>query len=230
MQKQKINLLYLVMQNTYEDIETAIFNDITLLEKESIDKISASKTLVPKIDLLLKKHHFSLEDLTFLGVNKGPGPFTTLRVVITTANALNFAADIPLVGIDGLDAIAQEYKDIVWPITVILLNAYNNDVYYAIQYNDNIEKGWKNIEELLKQLKLQFPDDKVRFIGNAANLFSSLIKEVFGNFEYIQEPTPQTSSIEQIAKMALENWKNKQGIVEQILPVYLKDAVKIKIN
>lgn len=218
------------MQNTYENIEIALFNNVLLLEKEVIDKINASKNLVPKIDMLLKNNNISPQDLAFIGVNKGPGPFTTLRVVITTANALNFALAIPLIGIDGLDAIITEYEDIKWPVTVALLNAYNNDVYYAIESNKQIQKGWKNIQELIDQLKSQFINTKIRFIGNGANLFSSLIKENFDTFAYIQEPTPQTCSIEQIAKMSLINWQNKQNITEQVLPLYLKDAVKIKVN
>src|SRR3990170_4281291 len=135
--------LFLSIQNTYEAIEIALFKDDQLVAALKEDKSRASKELIPLIAYLLLRARITMKDLAFIAVNQGPGPFTTLRVVIATVNGLSFATNVPLVGIDSLDAFLEEYKNSEHP-TIILLNAFNNDVYYAIKKVDDPkpEKGY----------------------------------------------------------------------------------------
>ncbi|MDR3646932.1 MAG: tRNA (adenosine(37)-N6)-threonylcarbamoyltransferase complex dimerization subunit type 1 TsaB [Candidatus Babeliales bacterium] len=223
MQEQKINhIQYIAIQNTYEEIEVGLYNNDQLLGKINIHKNEASKTLLIHIEILLTLHSLKINNLSFIGVNKGPGPFTTLRTVIASVNALNFATHIPLIGVDGLYAFISEYQDTNWPVTVVMLNAFNNDVYYAIKHDDQIETGAKNINVLLQELK---SNQKIRFMGNGTKLFETQIKETFGDLAYIPEPNPNTCSIDSVAKLAYQKWLKKE-IQEQILPLYLKDAIK----
>lgn len=228
MQKQKIDsTLYLVLQNNYEEIQIALYQSQYCIGKKIINKTYASKDLINSLDELLNENGLIIQDIAFIGVNQGPSPFTTLRVVIATANALNFGTDIPLIAIDGLEAFIEENKNM--PVTTVaLLNAYNNDVYFAIYDQVNpIEKGWQNITEFLSYLKVRFPNEKIKFIGNGTDLFKKEISELF-NLELLKEPNPQSCSIEQIAKMTYQKWLSQEDIVEQLVPMYLKDAVKLK--
>src|SRR5688572_29545137 len=96
--------IFLALQNTYHLIEVAVCNEDSIIESVTIDKVHASKELLPIINKLLMRHNFTLQSLSFLTINQGPGPFTTLRVVITTANGISFATGLPLIGVDGLIA------------------------------------------------------------------------------------------------------------------------------
>lgn len=49
----------------------------------------------------LKEHGLTVHDLTGLGVRRGPGSFTGLRIGITMWNTLGDALNIPLVGTAG---------------------------------------------------------------------------------------------------------------------------------
>jgi len=228
MQEQKINTeFFLAIQNTYEEIEVALFNQNQFINKISIHKNEASKNLLKEIENLLNTNHIKTNDLSFIAVNKGPGPFTTLRVVITTANAINFARATPLIEVNGLEAFQEEMGDAKFPVTVILLNAFNNDVYYAISSNELNKIGYKNIKLLLEELKEQFNNQQIRFLGNGTTLFANEIKTIFNNNAFIPENIQQTCSIEQIAKTGYKKWKNKE-ILEQIVPLYLKDAISLK--
>jgi tRNA threonylcarbamoyladenosine biosynthesis protein TsaB len=230
MQKQKIDLptLYLVLQSSYDDIQLALYHEEQILGKKTINKIYASRDLILNIDFLLNENQLTIQNLSFLIVNQGPGPFTTLRVVVSTANALNFSGNLPLIGVDGLDAIINEFKNENFPITIALLNAFNNDVYYAIYHDNIIEKGWKNIGLLLSELKSAFPLINIRFIGNGADIFKNEITQSLGNFAYFQDPNPKICSIEQIAKIGYEKWKDKSDIYPELNPLYLKEAIKLK--
>jgi len=57
-----------------------------------------SKELLPNIDKLLKQEKVKLTELKLVVVNLGPGSFTGLRVGISTANALGYGLNIPVIG------------------------------------------------------------------------------------------------------------------------------------
>lgn len=226
MQKQKIDCIYyLVLQNTYENIEVALYEKDKFLQKEQLNKIDACKNLILLLDSICKNNNVGINDLSFLGINKGPGPFTTLRVVITTANAINFATKIPLIGIDGLQALLNEKQDKNYSVNIAMLNAYNNDVYFAIKTEFNVDEGCMNIQKLLTKIKDEFSDNKIRFIGNGSILFENEIKKLFGGNVFISKTNLKTSSIEQIAKESYKNWKENKNLINQIIPLYLKGPI-----
>ena len=154
-------------------------------------------------------------------MNQGPGPFTSLRVIITTANGLSFATKKPLIGINGIEQFLKEFHDPEWPYTVALLNAYHNDVYYAIEQDGTcIQTGAKNIDVLLDELALD--KTPVRLIGNGVDLYKKTILKKLGDKAYLQEPMPQHVSLKQIGKAAFARWQKQEDLTEQLLPLYLK--------
>lgn len=222
---------FLSIQNTYTHIEMALFQEDQLINWVSEDKLRASKQFVPLMSHLLQEHCIKFSDLSFLAVNQGPGPFTTLRVVIASVNGLSYATKIPLVGIDALDALLLEHENPEYPRTIALLNAFNQEVYFAISVPElsTAYKGYKNIHALLQELQSVLPERSIRFIGNAAELYRKDIESVLGSRVYIPSPTPQTSSIAQIGTMGLQQWHRQENVVQELYPLYLKQAVATPI-
>ena len=58
--------------------------------------------------------------LRALGVSRGPGSYTGVRVGITVARVLSYALDIPIVGVDALDVLAYEHADRGLPVRPFL--------------------------------------------------------------------------------------------------------------
>lgn len=214
-------MFFISIQSTYDAVELALFNDSTFIDSRSISKLHASKLLILTLEELLATHQQTISNIQFIATNQGPGPFTTLRVVIASVNGLSFATQIPLIGIDGLDAFVQEYQNPSYPKTVILLNAFNFDVYFAIQ-NKVLIKGYKNIDLLLSELQKQFPQDTLRFLGNATELYRHKIQDQFGPLAFIPDLLPLTCSVKQIGLMGLQYWQQQEGLSQQLLPLYLK--------
>lgn len=213
---------FLSMQSTYQDVEVALFHDQNLLEHTRITKTKSSADLMPAILNLLQKHALSFAALSFIAVNQGPGPFTTLRVVIATANGISFATKLPLVGVDGLDAILKEQFSQEHPITVALLNAFNNDAYFGIDTGTAQEIGSSNIDQFLSTLISRYPEQRIRFIGNGVSLFKPKIEQLFGTRALIAQPIPEYCSLNMISTLALDKWKQREGLQNQLLPLYLK--------
>jgi tRNA threonylcarbamoyladenosine biosynthesis protein TsaB len=218
---------YLSIQNTYTHVEMALFQDSQMINWVAEDKLRASKNFVLLISGLLQEHCIKFSDLSFLAVNQGPGPFTTLRVVIASVNGLSYATKVPLVGVDALDALLIEHESNAYSHTIALLNAFNQDVYFGISTRgmSNSPKGYKNIDIFLSELQALIPDQAIRFIGNGAELYHKEISAAFGPRAYIPTPMPQTASVQQIGIMGLHQWDKQENVTYELYPLYLKQAI-----
>ena len=75
--------------------------------QDTIDKVKVVKKPYKQSELLLKTINDLLEsqskelaDLTGIIVVSGPGAFSALRIGVTTANALAYSLNIPVVGVE----------------------------------------------------------------------------------------------------------------------------------
>lgn len=62
-----------------------------------------AKGLLSYLQSQLEAQHKTWKDLTGLGVFKGPGSFTGLRIGITVLNTISYSESIPIVGETGED-------------------------------------------------------------------------------------------------------------------------------
>ena len=70
--------------------------------------VGSARTLAPAIEQLLAEQRVRPDQLELIAIGTGPGSFTGLRVGITTAKTLAYALGCGIVGVDTLDAIAQQ--------------------------------------------------------------------------------------------------------------------------
>lgn len=214
---------FLTIQNTYHEIQLALFQDTKIIDKVEANKIAASKMLIPLAASLLSKNNLPISQLKFIAASIGPGPFTTLRTVLSSVNGLSFATHVPLIGIDALDAMIQEGKNPNTTAQVVLLNAFNQDVYFAIETTPHdIQKGCMNIAAFLTHLEKTVRQGSLLFRGNGVALHQTLIAQSFGSRAQFPDPIPETASIETVGLMALEHWNQQAGLTQQLLPIYLK--------
>ncbi len=82
--------------DTSDNQKTIVKLDNDQLEKPTGE--DKSQQVLILIDELLKKHRQTLNDLTEIEVNVGPGSFTGLRVGLSVANTLGWALKIPVNG------------------------------------------------------------------------------------------------------------------------------------
>lgn len=219
--ENRMSLFFLAVQATYTSLEVGIYLDQQQLAIKQLEKTS-SNLLIDTIDALLKEHDLLLANLPFIAINLGPAPFTSLRVALATMNGIAFSSGIKLVGVDGLRTFAQAQSSSSFPANAFLLNAFNNDVYYAIELPDtNLEIGCAPIDDVLSRIAKKGAQSW-RFMGNGALLFKEKIDSQFKGSTI--ETEPMYPSLQSIARQAFFSWQRKEFIIEQALPLYLKEA------
>src|SRR5271170_8040917 len=102
---------YIILQYPYESIQIALCKNGSILEQITEHKFNAIRSTIPNIQILLQKHNLTLADIACIGVNIGPGPYNTLRALLTMANGIHFAAKTPLISANALELLSQEYPE-----------------------------------------------------------------------------------------------------------------------
>jgi tRNA threonylcarbamoyladenosine biosynthesis protein TsaB len=80
--------------------------EVVLAASELRSERRHAEDVTPMIDFVVKRAGLGLNELAAVAVNVGPGIFTGMRVGIASAQALAYALSLPLVGVDGLAAMA----------------------------------------------------------------------------------------------------------------------------
>ena len=68
---------------------------------------AASQLILPQIQVLLESAKVKLNELDGIAFGAGPGAFTGVRVACGVAQGLGFGANVPVVGVNTLHAVAQ---------------------------------------------------------------------------------------------------------------------------
>ena len=83
------------------------------------------------IESVLAEAGASREELSLIGVDIGPGRFTSLRVGLGTAKGLALGLGLPIVGVSSLRVLARAIEGDAARVRVPVMNAYRGDVFAA---------------------------------------------------------------------------------------------------
>ncbi len=151
-----------------------------LAEITTDSKKTHSQTLLPMIDEVLRKCEYSVADMDFIAISKGPGSFTGLRIGSATAKGMAFAADKKIVEVGTLEAMAYGVSDME-AIICPLIDARNKNVFtgfYKIKEDGALEEIDEQqaitLDEAIDKLNGY---DKVVLLGDGADAYKEELKE-----------------------------------------------------
>ena len=125
-------MLILAFETSAKAASVALLEDGKLLgESYQNTGLTHSQTIMVMAEDLLKQCGRTVSDLTALGVANGPGSFTGIRIGVSAAKGLAFAADKPAVGVSTLAAMA---RNVAWMdgLVVCAMDARRQQVYNAL--------------------------------------------------------------------------------------------------
>jgi tRNA threonylcarbamoyladenosine biosynthesis protein TsaB len=89
---------------------------------------ATSQLILPQIQLLLDTANLKLDDLDGIAFGAGPGAFTGVRIACGVAQGLGFGANLPVVGVSTLLALAEASGE---DNVIACLDARMGEIYHA---------------------------------------------------------------------------------------------------
>lgn len=203
---------YLIVQYPYNSVQIALCSKGIIIEQKTVHKYDAVSLTIPTIQELLYAQGISLQDLAFLGVNVGPGPYNTLRSILTMINGISNVTGIPIVAVSALDALFLETNE---RNTSIILQAFQGHIFYAIKTDSSIIKTSSTIEDYLHAIEQQATEITVH--GNAVEIYRKDLTKIKNIV--IPEKIIPFNSLETLAALTFQKASTKD-FVTQAMPVY----------
>lgn len=120
-------------------------------------------------------------DLQAIAISKGPGSYTGLRIGVSTAKGLCYALDIPLIGIDTIEAMASGFTESFnipdSSLLIPMLDARRMEVYTGIYQKDLsiVESVCAKIVD--KDSFNEYNDQSLFLFGDGADKFRALFAD-----------------------------------------------------
>lgn len=198
-------------------------NGDLIVKKESSEEKSHAALLTVFIEDILKRAGIKAASLDAVAVSKGPGSYTGLRIGVSAAKGIAYAAEIPLIAVPTPELMyhgvrASGEYDYYCP----MIDARRMEVYTAVY--DNKGNEIKSISaEIVRENTFDdiLSRGRVLFFGDGAEKCSKIVNHpsAFFNESF-------RISSEYMCKPALEAFNNKNfEDVAYFEPFYLKDFI-----
>ena len=122
----------LALETSAKAVSAAVSEDGKILCSGYQDTgLTHSRTLMPIVEHILKNTGLTAADMDAIAVAAGPGSFTGIRIGVSAAKGLAFAADKPAVGVSTLAAMARNVA-FCDGLVVCAMDARRQQVYNAL--------------------------------------------------------------------------------------------------
>lgn len=122
----------LALETAAKAVSAAVTEDGKVLASGYQDTgLTHSRTLMPIVEGLLKNTDMTVADMDAIAVSAGPGSFTGVRIGVSAAKGLAFAADKPCVPVSTLAALARNAA-FLDGLIVCAMDARRQQVYNAL--------------------------------------------------------------------------------------------------
>ncbi len=216
----------LALETSTEYCSVALWQDGNVSSRCELVGQKHSEVLIEMLDGLLRAENVKLAQLDGIAFGKGPGSFTGVRIACGAAQGLALGADLPVVGVCTLQALAQASgRDKV----IAALDARMAEVYHATYEKRGGE--WVTVCEpnlCLPQHAPQVAGTCWFGAGSGFALHGAALNERYAGqlAGSDAQAVPQASAI---AMLAALRFAAGDGLdAAQAMPLYLRDKVALK--
>lgn len=180
-----------------------------------------SDRLLPWVQAMLAEAGATLQQLDGIAFGAGPGSFTGLRLACGVAQGLAFGADLPVVGVCTLEAMAfNAHADRVFAC----LDARMNEVYVAAYVRDaDARFGCVMAPTVLPPESVALPDGNWVAVGDGFAAYAEILQKVCPQADLTIVPTAEA-----VARLALPRFARGEALpAASAAPLYVRDKVAL---
>lgn len=228
----------LVIDTATEACSAALSADGKITAQFSVSPQQHSQLILGRVEELLSGANLQVADLDYIGFGRGPGSFTGVRIATGMVQGLAMSAEVPVVAISTLAAMAQEARNKHNVDTVVAaIDARMGEVYIGVYQADQ-----NGIMQLQGDEQVLSPGEAVQLIQdnslNSGDFYPvgtgwDAYEELHGYGVQHTEIDNKTDILypnaEYMLPLAELLISSKQTLsIDEIEPVYLRDKVTWK--
>ncbi len=188
-----------------------------------------AQRMLPMIDSLLNNYKLRVKDLDAIAFSRGPGAFTGLRIAAGVTQGLAFGAELPVIGVSTLQALALgviRFDAVEGNQILSVLDARMGEIYcalYTLAGGECIAQTEEIIcrPESFPVLDLLMQSPGLHLLGNGSELLHPFLLDAGIKTKSLNNAAlPRACDVLTIAG---ELWRSGQTVsAEQAVPVYLR--------
>lgn len=181
-----------------------------------------AEKLLLLVDEVFEKAGLSFADLDAVAVSQGPGSYTGLRIGVSTAKGIAYALEIPLIGINTLQAMAASQRIAQGEYVVAVLDARRKEV-YTQTFGDSLQ-ALSPIEAVVLEegvFDLILEKGRVYFVGDGVEKVKEEVKSTNALFvaDWATSLSAKNMGVLAFEKHARQEWED----LAYFVPNYLKE-------
>lgn len=228
----------LAVDTATEACSAALIIEGRVTERYQQTQREHSLLILPMIDSLMAEAGLKPSDLDCLAFGRGPGSFTGVRIATGVIQGIALGADLPVVPVSTLAALAQDFFDgksgkqdpaTAADAAFTAIDARMGEIYWAVYRRG--QQGYAELvgkESVVSAGQVKFPDLRGVGLGTGWAVYrQELMTRLEGKVCYFEsDKLPRAGAIARLGSRGFE-----QGLavdVDKALPVYLRDKVAKK--
>lgn len=217
----------LALETATEACSAALLVDGQVLERFEVSPRGHSQLILPMVDELLTEAGLTMGQMDGIAFGRGPGAFTGLRIAVGVTQGIAYAADLPVIPVSTLAALAQasEHNRVM-----VAVDARMDEVYWACY-----QRGLEGLMTLSGEEQVNSPDqvslpdnDRWYGLGSGWESYRQALETHCGSLLIGADGTALPRAGE-VARLGEACFRAGEAVsAEQAAPVYLRDQVAWK--
>jgi tRNA threonylcarbamoyladenosine biosynthesis protein TsaB len=218
----------LALETSTEYCSVALWQDGDIVSRSELVGQKHSETLMAMLDALLKGADVKLQQLDGIAFGKGPGSFTGVRIACGVTQGLALGADLRVVGVCTLEALAQASGH---DKVIVALDARMSEIYLAAY--ERHDGKWLTVVEPCLCKAEDAPDlagEDWFGVGSGFAVQDAALQACYAQqlSDIDVQLMLQASAIAQLAAIEFEQGKSVDAALA--LPFYLRNKVALKTS
>jgi tRNA threonylcarbamoyladenosine biosynthesis protein TsaB len=214
----------LAIETSADLASAALLHQGALISEESGGVVTHSQTILPMVQRLLTQAGIALAQCDAIVYGAGPGSFTGVRTACGIAQGLAFGAELPVLPVVTLLAMAQDCRERSGESNILaVLDARMGEVYWAqYEYAD----GWQTVvPPTLSSAEAVAPVGDVLACGNGLRAYADAFDRPGLRRCGLDEQVPHAAQIARLGELA---WRRGEAIpAREAEPIYLRNKVAL---
>ncbi|MBW9258962.1 MAG: tRNA (adenosine(37)-N6)-threonylcarbamoyltransferase complex dimerization subunit type 1 TsaB [Candidatus Thiodiazotropha sp. (ex. Lucinisca nassula)] len=221
----------LAIETATEACSAALLIDDQIALRYEIKPRGHSELILGMMDALLSEADLSANQLDAMAFGRGPGSFTGVRIATGVIQGAAFAADLPVVPVSTLAALAQRaYREKGEPNLLTAFDARMGELYWAAYRIDSNEIVRLVMDEQVANAQqVHLPLDEEWYgVGSGWGVYGPELGERLGA-SLLGYKADLYCSARDVATLAAADFEAGLAVpAERALPVYLRNEVAQK--